>query len=162
MKKIDHNFKLLVAIIIVLGISLCVTAQPQQRRQMPQRDHMAQSGFQHLNLTDEQKDQIKQIRQSHLKNVQSLKDEVKINRAKVDALLHKDDPDMKQIVSLVEANGKLLTQIQINRIEQKIAVRSLLTEEQKTIFDAHSERMGRRKALAEHYRHRNYPGRKKF
>lgn len=161
MKRIDSNFKLLVAIIIVLGISLSVTAQPQQRRQMPHRSHMYQSGFQHLNLTEEQKDQIKQIRQAHLKDVQSFKDEVKINRAKVNALLHKDDPDMKQIVNLVEANGKLLTQIQIKSIEQKIAVRSLLTDEQKTIYDAHSERMGRRRALAEHYRHRS-TGRKKF
>ena len=162
MKRIDSNFKLLLAIIIVLGISLSVTAQPQQRRQMPNRSHMAQSGFQHLNLTEEQKDQIKQIRQAHLKDVQSYKDEVKINRAKVNALLHKDDPDMKQIVNLVEANGKLLTQIQIKSIEQKIAVRSLLTDEQKTIFDAHSERISKRRALAEHHRHRHYSGRKRF
>jgi hypothetical protein len=69
---------------------------------------------------------------------------------------------MKQIVSLVEANGKLLTQVQIKSIEQKIAIRSLLTDEQKTIFDARSERMGRRRSLAEHYRQRNYTLKNKF
>jgi Spy/CpxP family protein refolding chaperone len=76
MKRIDSNFKLLLAIVIILGISLGVTAQPQQRRQMPHRSQMYHSGFQHLNLTEEQKDQIKQIRQAHLKDVQSFKDEI--------------------------------------------------------------------------------------
>jgi hypothetical protein len=68
---------------------------------------------------------------------------------------------MKQIVSLVEADGKLLTQIQVKNIRHKIDVRNLLTDEQKIIFDAHSERIGNRRELAEHYWHRrnpHYPG----
>jgi Spy/CpxP family protein refolding chaperone len=115
-----------------------------------------------LDLTEEQKDQIKEIRMAHLKDVQPLKDEVKINRAKIDALLHQDDPDMDQIVSLVEENGKLLVQIQVKSIEQKISVRSLLTDEQKAIFDAQSEKMERRRAFAEHHRHRRAIQRSRF
>jgi len=97
-----------------------------------------------------------------MKDVQPLKDEVKINRVKVDALLKRDDPDMKEIVSLVEANGKLLTQIQVKSIEQKISVRSLLTDEQKIIYDARGERIREYRAMAEHFSPRRTAGRTRF
>ena len=162
MKKIDGNFKLLVAIIVVLGLSLSVMAQPNRRGNMAHRPMTDKSGLQMLDLTDAQKDQIKEIHLAHMKDIQPLRDEVKINRVKVDALLKKDVPDMKEIVSLVEANGKLLTQIQVKGIEQKINVRSLLTDEQKIMYDARSERMGKRRAMAEHYRHRRIAERTRF
>jgi Spy/CpxP family protein refolding chaperone len=162
MKRIDRNVKLLLAIIVVLGLSLSVMAQPNRRGPMPHRSMAVKSGLPHLDLTEEQKDQIKQIHLAHMKDVQPLKDEVKINRVKINALLKTDDPDMKQIVSLVEENGKLLTQIQVKSIEQKINVRSLLTDDQKILFDAHSERMGMRREFAQHYRHRRNPQRSRF
>jgi len=162
MKKIDRNFKLLVAIIVVLGLSLSVLAQPNRRGPMSHRSLTVKTGLQYLDLTEEQKAQIKDIHLSHMKDVQPIKDEVKINRVKVDVLLKRDDPDMKEIVSLVEANGKLLTQIQVKSIEQKINVRSLLTDEQKIIYDSHSERMGNRRAMAEHYRSRRTAQRTRF
>ena len=107
-------------------------------------------------------DQIKEIHLAHMKDVQSLKDEVKINRVKVDVLLKTDDPDMKEIVGLVEANGKLLTQIQVKSFEQKISVRSLLTDEQKIIYDAHGDKIRERREMAEHYRPRRTAGRNRF
>jgi Spy/CpxP family protein refolding chaperone len=162
MKKIDRNFKLLVVIMFVLGLPLSAMSQPQHRRPIPHQSIQANSGFQFLDLTEEQKDQIKQIHLAHMKDVQPLKDELKINRAKVNALLKNDDPDMEKIVSLVEADGKLLTQIQVKSIEQKIKVRSLLTDEQKIIFDAHSEQMGERRAMAQHYGHSRFSERDRF
>jgi hypothetical protein len=62
----------------------------------------------------------------------------------------------------VEADGKLLTQIQVKRIEKTIHVRSLLTEEQKILYDAHYERMDRQRALAQHHRHRRPFERNRF
>ena len=162
MKRIDNHFKLLVAIIVVLGLSLSVMAQPSRKGPMDHRSMTAKSGLQYLDLTEEQKDQIKEIHLAHMKDVQSQKDEVKINRVKVDALLKRDDPDMKEIVSLVEANGKLLTEIQVKSIEQKISVRSLLTDEQKIIYDARGERIRERRAMAEHYWHRRTAERTRF
>lgn len=152
MKRIDKNFKLLFAIIVVLGLSLSVMAQSNRRAPSHHRSATIKAGMQHLDLTEEQEAEIKDIHLTHMKDIQPLKDEVKINRLKVDMLLKRDDPDMKEIVNLVETNGKLLTQIQVKSIEQKINVRSLLTDEQKVLFDAHSQRMGKRRAMAEHYR----------
>ena len=162
MKRIDNHFKLLVAIIIVLGLSLSVMAQPNRRGHMSHRSMTVKSGLQLPDLTEEQKDQIKEIHLAHIKDVQPLKDEVKINRVKVDVLLKRDDPDMKEIVSLVEANGELLTQIQVKSIEQRISVRSLLTDEQKIIYDAHGENIRKRRAMAEHFGPRRTAGRTRF
>ena len=162
MKRIDRNFKLLVAIIFILGLSLSVMAQPNQRRQIPHQSMRAQSPLKFLDLSEEQKDQIKEIHLAHMKDVQANRDEVKINRVKINAQLHKDDPDMKEIVKLVEANGKLLTQIQIKIIEEKINVRILLTDEQKIIFDAQGEKIRERRAMAQNYRHRSSAEKTRF
>ena len=160
MKKLDWNFKILIAIIAVLGLSLSILAQPPHRGYMPRQSVGMGPGL--LDLTEEQKEQIKEIRLAHVKDVQPLRDQVKINRAKINALLHQDDPDMDQIVSLVEENGELLVQLQVKSIEQKISVRSLLTDEQKTIFDSQGEKMRNRMAFAEHYRHTRGPQRSRF
>ncbi len=162
MKRIDRNFKLLVAIIFILGLSLSVMAQPNQRRQIPHQSMRAQSPLKFLDLSEEQKDQIKEIHLAHMKDVQANRDEVKINRAKINAQLHNDDPDMKEIVKLVEANGKLLTQIQVKSIEEKINVRLLLTDEQKIIFDAQGEKIRERRAMAQNYRHRRTAEKTRF
>ena len=162
MKRIDRNFKLLVAIIFILGLSLSVMAQPNQRRQIPHQSMRAQSPLKFLDLSEEQKDQIKEIHLAHMKDVQANRDEVKINRVKINAQLHNDDPDMKEIVKLVEANGKLLTQIQVKSIEEKINVRHLLTDEQKIIFDAQGEKIRDRRAMAQNYRHRRTPEKTRF
>ena len=148
MKKTDSNLKVLVAIIALLGLSLSLIAQPgQQQRQFQQRNHSC-DGL--LDLTEEQKAEMKEIHLASLKEIQPLRDELKINRAKLDALIKKDDPDMKEITSLVEANGELITKIHISRIESRIQVRSLLTEDQKVIWDAHRGKMKKKAASAEH------------
>ena len=162
MKRIDRNFKLLVAIIFILGLSLSVMAQPNQRRQIPHQSMRAQSPLKFLDLSEEQKDQIKEIHLAHMKDVQANRDEVKINRANINAQLHNDDPDMKEIVKLVEVNGKLLTQIQVKSIEEKINVRLLLTDEQKIIFDAQGEKIRERRAMAQNYRHRRTAEKTRF
>jgi Spy/CpxP family protein refolding chaperone len=106
-----------------------------------------------LKLTDEQKAEIKTIHLAKQKEIQPLKDEVMINKAKINALINKDNPDMREVVSLVEANGKLLTDIQIKNIESKVRIRALLDDEQKVIFDAHDGRRNDRKTMAPPYRH---------
>ena len=157
MKKIEVNLKVLLAITILLGLSLSIIAQPQPRqRQFQQRD---KSGFDILNLTDEQKAEVKAIHLAQLKEIQPLKDEMSINTAKINALIRKDDANMKEIVGLVEANGKIQTQIQVKNIENKIKLRALLNDEQKVIFDSRSNQMQRREVMARRMQQHNRQGR---
>lgn len=162
MKRLNLKIKLLLAIVAVSGISLGAVAQPPERGPMPHRSMAYGPGLPYLDLTEEQQDQIKQLHLAFIKDVQPLRDEVKINRLKINTLMKNDDPDMQQIVSLVEADGKLLTQIQVKSIRHRIDVRNLLTDEQKIIFDAHRDRMGQRRELAEHHWHRRTPHRSRF
>jgi Spy/CpxP family protein refolding chaperone len=150
MKRTDSNVKVLAAIIVLLGISLGLMAQPGQQQRQHQHEGQNCSGL--VDLTEEQKAEIKAIHLERMKAVQPLKDEIKINRAKINALVKKDDPDMKEITGLVEANGKLLTQVRILQIDSRIKERSLLTEDQKVVWDAHHGKLKRRKALSEHRR----------
>ena len=159
MKKTDLNLKVLLAIIAVLGLSLSLMAQPEQRqRQFQQRDHF---GCAMLDLTEEQKAEIKEIHLARLKEIQPLKDEISINRAELNALVKNDDPDMKKITGLVEANGELMTKIRISQIESRIKVRSLLTNDQKVIWDSHRGKMKRNK-MAGHRPMRGFHERCRF
>lgn len=87
-------------------------------------------------LTEEQETQIASLRTAHLKDVQPLRSEIKINKAKIDALMIQDVPDSKAIDQLIEANGKLRTEIQKKSAAHRLEVRKLLTDEQKVLFDS--------------------------
>ena len=148
MKRLDVNLKVLIAIIGLFGLSLSLMAQPPQRQRQMQPGNQGELAV--PDLTDGQKAEIKVIHITRMKEIQPLADEVKINRAKINAAMHKENPDMKVIVSLVEANGKLLTDIQVKKIECGNKVRSLLTDEQKVIYDAHSGQRQSHRAIARH------------
>ncbi|MFC2116283.1 Spy/CpxP family protein refolding chaperone [Bacteroidota bacterium] len=160
MRKLDINVKVLFAIIVLFGLSLSLMAQPYQKQEQYRQEDRC--GVFAINLTDEQKTEIKEIHMARMKETQTLSDEVKINKAKINALLNKENPDMKEIVSLVEANGKMLTQIQIRNIESNIKVRVLLTDEQKLIFDARKGKMQKNRAMAQHKARQRTPGRCRF
>ena len=160
MKKIDVNMKVLIAIIALFGLSLSLMAQTQQRQcQFNQRDQYTCAA---LDLADDQKAEIKEVRLAKLKKIQPLKDEAKINKAKINALVNKDNPDMKKIVSLVEANGKIMTQMQVIKIDGKIKVRALLTDEQKVIFDARNGQFQKNRAIPQYRQQRRSPNRCRF
>ncbi len=144
--------KVLMAIILLLGLSLSILAQPQSGHRQNQQKN--KSGFGLLNLSDEQEASIKEIHLAQIKAVMPLKDEMSINKAKLNALIKKDDPNMKEIVGLVEANGKILTEIQVKNIENKINIRTLLNDEQKVIFDSQYRKMQQRNMMA-HQRPQN-------
>ena len=134
MKKVNVNLKTLNAIILLFGISLGLMAQPQMRnRQFNSGECRALTI---MNLTEDQETQIREIHLAGANEIQSMKDELQINKAKINALVKKDDPDMKEITSLVETNGKIRTEMRVKQIDNRLKVRALLTDEQKIIFDA--------------------------
>ena len=135
-------------------------AQQQQRHQRPQQREKGPYGM--LNLTDEQKSDMKVIHLAQVKELQPLKDELLINKAKINALMNNDNPDMKDIVSLVEANGKILTEMQVKEIESKIKVRSLLDDEQKVMFDARSGKTQKKRAMTSHRSQQKRQGRSRI
>ena len=103
-------------------------------------------------LTDEQKEKIRDLQTAHMKDVTALRSEIKINIARIDALMLEDEPDMNAIFKLIDETAPLRTEIRKKSVEQRLAVRALLTDEQKVFFDS---RMGhpQRNFHAGNYRH---------
>ncbi len=87
------------------------------------------------NLSDEQREKISDLRIEHYKAVSPLSSQVRINRARIDALMKEDEPDMNNIQNLIEENGKILTDIRSSHAKHRAEIRKLLTDEQKIIFD---------------------------
>ena len=140
MKRLYVNFKVLVVFTILLVLSHSLMAQPRQRRM---QQHGETYRFEQIipGLTEEQKIQMKEIHLATLKEVLPLKDELKVNNARLNLLVKKDNPDMKEIKSLVQTNAEMQIKIEILTTESRIKTRSLLTDEQKILLDARRERM---------------------
>ena len=152
--------KVSISIIGLFIFSSSLMAQPQNRQGPVHQE--GPCGLAALNLTEEQKSEIREIRLEKGKETQALKDELAINKAKINALVHKDNPDMKEIVSLAEENGKIITRIQVREIDSKIKVRAVLDEDQKVIFDAHNGPEYRKGNMAQHRFHQRNQGRNRF
>jgi hypothetical protein len=154
MKKLNVNFKIVFVGIIILALSCDLMAQPLQERAR-QREQKARFTEMVPGLTEEQRNQLKEIHLATLKEVQPLKDELKVNNARLNILLKQDNPDMKEINNLVEANADIQARVMMLSIEGRVKTRSLLTEEQKILFDAGGLRLQKQDLTMESYRQRD-------
>ena len=142
MKRLDSNLKILIAITVLLALSYNLMAQPQQRR-MVSPAAKTQTGQFIPGLTEDQKSQMKELKLATMKAVQPLKDELMVNKAMLNLLVRKDNPDMNEIRSLVEATAEIQVKVQILTIESQIKTRNLLNEEQKVLLDARVNKMAK-------------------
>lgn len=135
--------------LLLLGFALNTFGQPRYpsrfRGERLQREHFL--GI--PDLTDEQIEQIKDIQIAHLKDIQPIQNDLKINRATLNALLTEYEPDTTEINKLIERNSQLSAEIQKKNVAYKFRVRNLLTDDQKVYFDnrMHDRRHGLREGF---------------
>ena len=95
-----------------------------------------------LNLTEEQSEQINTLRAKHLKELLTIKNEMLENRARLRTLTTTEEFNKKEIDKLIDevtlANAKQMKQ----RIAHQQEIRSLLSEEQRIIFDSSNRGYG--------------------
>ena len=87
-------------------------------------------------LTDEQKAGVARLRLSLKKELVPLKANVELKKAEITGLLTADTPDRAALGKLINEVGELEKAEMKAKYEHRISVRSLLTAEQKTGFDA--------------------------
>ena len=133
MKQIS---KISALIVVMLAIAFSSTAQqkqgsPQQKKQMKfeNRDMLP-------DLTDAQKDQMKAIRIKGMKATQTLKNQLMEKRAHLNTLSSADKADMKAINKQIDEIATLQASMQKVRAANKQEVRSILTDDQRVMFDA--------------------------
>lgn len=91
-------------------------------------------------LSDTQKEEIQNLRTSHLKEMQNFRNQVGENRAAYRTLMSADKADQKAIDANIDAYTKLRNQMMKKQSAHQQAIRNLLTDDQKVIFDNRGNR----------------------
>jgi Spy/CpxP family protein refolding chaperone len=106
------------------------------------RHYRADSGIyacSHLKLTDEQESRITGLRITHQKEMTAFRNDLAIKRAELQKYKSADTPDVSLINRTIEEIGKLTVEMQKKRAAHELAVRELLTDEQKAVFDSQEQ-----------------------
>jgi periplasmic protein CpxP/Spy len=87
--------------------------------------------FRGLDLTEEQKTQIKQIRETSKQTIQPIREQMKANRQKLAELSANGNFDQAQIQAIAQQQGSLSAQMIVERERVKAQIFQILTPEQK-------------------------------
>jgi Spy/CpxP family protein refolding chaperone len=138
MKINNLNFGKVMLLITLAFIAINIQAQrgyygmPSDMRYS--QDSMRQA-HNRLNLTDDQEKKISELRTANQKEMMAFRNDMAITEAELQKYRSADKPDMTQINKTIDEIGKLRTDMQKKRVSHELAVRNLLTEEQKAIYD---------------------------
>jgi Spy/CpxP family protein refolding chaperone len=145
---------------LLIGISL---AQPPGKRGGPQQE----GGERFLNripdITEEQKEQIKEIKTDHMKEVLPIRNQIDEKQAQLKTLSTADKVDMPKVNKTIEEIGELKVNIAKKRAAHRQGIRNALTEDQRVVFDSMPMKKGHQKEFAGRQGHKrcdNRPGRK--
>lgn len=131
---------------LVLMLSVAFSTSAQQRAASPQQKK--QMKFEHSDmlpdLTEAQKDQMKAIHIKGMKATQTLKNQLMEKRAHLNTLSSADKADMKAINKQIDEIFIIQASIHKVRAASKQEVRSLLTDDQRVMFDARKGGMSHR------------------
>ena len=85
-----------------------------------------------LELTTEQIKKIKAMRLDMAKKKIRLRSGLELKQLELKELISADEPDMRRIEAKIDEMAPLRTELQKKRIEHRLAIRDILTPEQKT------------------------------
>lgn len=135
----------LMAIVIAAVTSLTLNAQPQRllpySGQSPRevRQVRPPAGFTMqtpANLNEQQREAMQKIRAEQLKERTQTHNLLREKRAKLEVLQTADKPDMKEIHKVIDEIAALQAQEMKTQADSRQKIRSLLTDEQRTSYDA--------------------------
>lgn len=97
----------------------------------------------YLDLSDDQKEKVDALRLNHQKEMLPLRNELNEKKAQLKTLETVEKADMSAINKLIDDMGMLKTKIAKLHASHRQDVRSVLTEEQRLMFDTRQGRKGR-------------------
>lgn len=118
---------------------------PEGHRGMYNAERPNRPGECILNLTPEQDAKVTELRTNHLKEVTPLRNELAEKRARLRTLQSADKPDLKEINKTIDEMTAIRANIQKKGAAHRVEVSSLLTDDQRVLFNARKgNRMGNR------------------
>ncbi len=130
-----RNIKLAGALLLGILISTAVNAQSHRQGGRGQ-GHGAGDGhngmYRHasLDLTEEQQTEITTLRTAHYKTITPLKNKMVELKARERTLLSEESVDMQAVNKTIDEQTDLTNKMRKLQVEQQVAVKSLLTDEQ--------------------------------
>lgn len=146
----------ILAIVLLIGMSLSASAQHGQKGQGYGNQNSGQrfnhgQGFNQnrqstgncafMQLSEEQQTQITDLRLGLTEKNLPLRNDLRVMRATMQGLRTGDKQSLKDISNLIDDMSGVQAQIRKNAAEHRLAVRALLTDDQKIMFDARQGKM---------------------
>jgi Spy/CpxP family protein refolding chaperone len=94
-----------------------------------------------LQLTDQQKDQMRKMRTQFQKSNEELASKLRLNRIDLRDLMQAEKPEKAAVQKNVKAATDLQQQMKLNLIDHLFAVREMLTPQQQKIWKEHMTQM---------------------
>ena len=114
--------------------------QEREQMQKPRMERRKCHGAPIPDLTEEQKEQIQNLRTEHMKTVLPLKNQLAEMQARLQTLSTAENADMSQIDRTIEEMGELRTLMMKEGAAHRQTIRKLLTDEQRVAFDSRPAR----------------------
>lgn len=146
MKQLKFKIVAMLFIASILGMSSNLFAQRGYRNQnvdRPQRFQNQDPGFYCRNipdLTEEQQDEIMELRTAHLKEMQDERNALAEKRVRLRSLRTSNSPDMGTINQTIEEMSEIRATMQKEREKHIQNIRNVLTDDQRVYFDARKAR----------------------
>lgn len=141
MKKITKFSIILIALLMIAGLD----SFAQRGRGMTERrvDQGTTFVCQYIpNLTEDQQEQLSELRTEHLKEMQEYRNKINENRARYRTLVTQEPADRGAINEKIDEYTELKNQMMKLQAAHRQQIREQLTEEQKVYFDARAGRRG--------------------
>ncbi len=126
--------------VVIITFALLITgttlAQPLDEDDRSPDKSKRQHQMQIPDLTDEQQEQIKNLKVNHLETILPLQNELKEKEARLHTLSTAENADMQSINSLIEEIGSIKTQMKKGKAAHHQSIRQLLTDDQRILLDA--------------------------
>jgi len=87
-----------------------------------------------LDLSDEQKTQMKDLRIAHMKDTKSLRDEAELIRLKQKQMMTSENPSMSDLKTNVNRLSEIQNQLAKKRFDNQLEIRKILDEDQLVLF----------------------------
>lgn len=113
----------------------------------------------YLDLTDEQVEKVKELREKHFEEVQSIRGKIRENANDHRDLMISDKLDKNAIDANIDEKTELMNKQMKKRVEFRLEFRDILTDEQKEKFDNSRTGFGMHKGMRNDMRKRGRIGR---
>jgi Spy/CpxP family protein refolding chaperone len=136
-------FKTTVIALAVLFTGTLAYSQPPRGKGMPSPGTHFAMKQNMLNLTDEQKDQMKQMFLDRMKETLPLRNEMAVLKAEYRQLIAAEKPDQKNINANIDKQTDLINKMKKVHAKYTLKMRDVLTEEQWLIMQSHKGMRGK-------------------